>query len=58
MKSYICKLNPKHTSQICSFCGHTYKYNRNKKLHLLKRKACSYTLNDDLIGAKNIHHKG
>jgi IS605 OrfB family transposase len=51
-------VNPKYTSQTCPLCGYTHKDNRNKTLHLFKCKACGYTLNDDLIGAKNIHHKG
>jgi len=44
--------------QSCPKCGHTHKNNRNKKLHIFKCKACSYNLNDDLIGAKNIQLKG
>ncbi|KAA8663777.1 RNA-guided endonuclease InsQ/TnpB family protein [Clostridium sp. HV4-5-A1G] len=51
-------IDPKHTSQTCPVCGHTHKSNRNKKLHLFQCKACGYTSNDDLIGAKNIWHKG
>jgi putative transposase len=51
-------VNPKYTSQTCPICGHTHKDNRNRILHLFKCKACKYTLNDDLIGAKNIQHKG
>lgn len=51
-------IDPRYTSQTCPKCGHTHKDNRNKKLHTFKCKACGYTLNDDLIGAKNIYAKG
>ncbi|EDT83790.1 RNA-guided endonuclease InsQ/TnpB family protein [Clostridium botulinum] len=51
-------INPKYTSQTCPICGHIHKDNRNKKLHIFKCRACGCTLNDDLIGAKNIQHKG
>ena len=51
-------INPRYTSQTCSKCGYIATNNRNKKLHIFKCKACGYTLNDDLIAAKNIQHKG
>lgn len=51
-------VNPSYTSQTCPKCGHIDKNNRDKKLHLFKCKACGYSLNDDLIAAMNIHHKG
>lgn len=51
-------IDPKYTSQKCPKCGHTHKENRDKKTHTFKCKGCGYTLNDDLIGAKNIKNKG
>ena len=51
-------VDPAYTSQTCPKCGHVDKSNRNKKLHFFCCKKCSYSLNDDLIGAKNILNKG
>jgi len=51
-------VDPKYTSQTCPKCGHIEKANRNKKLHTFKCKNCQYQLNDDRIGAMNLHHKG
>ncbi len=54
----VIHVDPKYTSQRCPRCGHTEKANRDKKNHIFSCKACRYTLNDDLIGAKNIWQKG
>lgn len=51
-------VDPKYTSQTCSKCGHVDRNNRDRKLHLFRCKACGYSLNDDLIAAKNIYNKG
>lgn len=48
-------VDPKHTSQICSRCGHTKRANRNGRKFLCK--ACGYELNADLNGARNIEHR-
>jgi len=53
----IC-VSPKHTSQTCPKCGHVEKSNRNKKTHIFCCKACSYTSNDDRVGAMNLYRKG
>ena len=49
---------PKYTSQTCPKCGHIHKGNRNKKTHTFCCKNCSYTSNDDRIGAMNLYRKG
>jgi IS605 OrfB family transposase len=49
---------PKFTSQTCPKCGHIHKDNRNKKTHTFCCKNCSYTSNDDRIGAMNLYRKG
>jgi IS605 OrfB family transposase len=53
----IC-VSPKYTSQTCPKCGHVDKANRNKKTHTFCCKNCSYTSNDDRIGAMNLYRKG
>ena len=45
-------VNPKHTSQGCSYCGHTEKGNR--KGHSFKCMKCSFSLNADLNASRNI----
>jgi len=45
-------VDPKHTSITCPRCYHVNKANRNGKL--FRCKACGYTLNADLVGARNI----
>jgi len=52
------KVNPAYTSQTCPKCGHTEKANRDKHNHLFCCKACSYSSNDDRIGAMNLHRMG
>ena len=54
----VIAVSPKHTSQTCPKCGHTDKSNRNKKTHTFCCKNCSYTSNDDRIGAMNLYRKG
>lgn len=56
--SMVIAVNPKHTSQQCPKCGHIEKANRNKKQHIFCCKNCSYTSNDDRIGAMNLWNKG
>jgi IS605 OrfB family transposase len=51
-------VSPKYTSQTCPKCGCVEKSNRNKKTHTFCCKNCSYTSNDDRIGAMNLYRKG
>ena len=55
--SLLIKVDPAYTSQTCPVCGHVEKSNRNKLLHIFKCKKCSYTSNDDRIGAMNLYNK-
>ncbi|KUK29476.1 MAG: Transposase, IS605 OrfB family, partial [Methanosarcinales archeaon 56_1174] len=48
-------VDPKHTSITCPRCYHVNKANRNGKL--FRCKACGYTLNADLVGARNIERR-
>lgn len=57
-QSMVIALDPCYTSQTCPKCGHIEKANRNKKQHIFKCKNCSYTSNDDRIGAMNLYRKG
>ena len=57
-QSSVIKVAPYYTSQTCPICGHTEKYNRNKKIHLFTCKNCGYTSNDDRIGAMNLYRMG
>ena len=54
----VLSVSAKYTSQKCPKCGHTDRGNRDKKNHHFTCKACHYTLNDDLIGARNIRDRG
>jgi putative transposase len=49
-------IDPKHTSQGCSRCGHTEKANRHKLRFLCR--ACSYELNAELNASRNIRLRG
>lgn len=49
-------VDPKHTSQGCSRCGHTEKANRHG--HDFTCKACGYRLHADLNAARNIRLRG
>jgi len=48
-------VDPRHTSITCPRCYHVNKANRNGKL--FQCKACGYTLNADLVGARNIESR-
>lgn len=47
------KINPYHTSQICSKCGHWEEGQRLDQAHF-KCKLCGYEVNADFNGARNI----
>ncbi len=50
------KIDPRHTSQTCSRCGHQARNNRRSQSLFLCRK-CKYSLNADLNAAYNIRDK-
>jgi IS605 OrfB family transposase len=50
------RVDPRHTSQTCSKCGHQHRSNRRSQ-SLFKCRQCGYTLNADLNAAKNIRDK-
>jgi len=52
----IMKVNPRHTSQICSKCGHTERLNR--KGSRFRCRECGYELNADLNASRNIANLG
>jgi len=49
---------PKYTSQTCPKCGHVEKANRSKSTHTFRCKNCTYTSNDDRVGAMNLYRMG
>jgi len=49
----LVEVNPRHTSQRCSCCGHTVKENRASQA-VFKCLACGYEENADVNAAKNI----
>jgi putative transposase len=49
----VVAINPAHTSQRCSECGHTTKENR-KSQAIFRCTACGYSTNADVNAAKNI----
>jgi len=51
-------VDPKYTSQKCPQCGHTERANRDKKNHIFTCKNCTYTSNDDRVGAMNLRNIG
>ena len=51
----VIHVDPKHTSITCPRCYHVNKANRNGKL--FQCKSCKYTLNADLVGARNIERR-
>ena len=57
-RSLTITVDPKYTSQKCPQCGHTEKANRDKKNHSFSCKNCTYTSNDDRIGAMNLRNIG
>ncbi|GHO54395.1 transposase [Ktedonobacter robiniae] len=52
----VVKIDPRHTSQTCSQCGHQHRSNR-KSQSLFLCKHCGYCLNADLNAAYNIRNK-
>ena len=57
-QSLTIAVDPRYTSQKCPQCGHTEKVNRDKKNHIFTCKNCTYTSNDDRIGAMNLRNIG
>ena len=49
-------IDPRHTSQRCSHCGHTHRSNRRSQSRFVCR-SCGFELNADLNGARNIADK-
>ncbi len=52
----VVKIDPRHTSQTCSRCGHQARNNRRSQSLFLCRK-CGYCLNADLNASYNIRSK-
>ena len=52
----VALVNPAHTSQTCSACGHTARNNRRSRDAFVCRK-CGFRLHADLNGARNIAAK-
>ncbi len=52
----VVKVDPRHTSQMCSRCGHIARNNRRSQSLFLCRK-CGYCCNADLNAAYNIRDK-
>ncbi len=52
----VVKVDPRHTSQTCSKCGHQARNNRRSQSLFLCR-SCGYCLNADLNASKNIREK-
>lgn len=52
----VVKVDPRHTSQQCSRCGHQHRSNRKSQSLFLCRE-CGYCLNADLNAAYNIKDK-
>ncbi len=52
----VVKVDPRHTSQTCSRCGHQARNNRRSQSLFLCRK-CGYCLNADLNGSYNVRDK-
>jgi putative transposase len=53
----LVEVNPRHTSQRCSCCGHTAKENRLSQA-LFRCQSCGYEENADINAAKNIKTVG
>lgn len=49
-------IDPRHTSQTCSCCGHKHRSNRRSQ-SLFKCRECGFALNADLNAARNIRAK-
>jgi IS605 OrfB family transposase len=52
----VVAVDPRHTSQTCSACGHQARNNRRSR-GLFKCRSCGFTLNADLNAARNIAAK-
>jgi putative transposase len=52
----VVAVDPRHTSQRCSCCGHTARTNRRSQ-SIFKCRKCGYHLNADLNAAQNIAAK-
>lgn len=52
----VAGVDPRHTSQTCSRCGHQARNNRRSQ-GLFKCRECGFTLNADLNAARNIAAK-
>src|SRR6266498_273009 len=52
----VVAVDPRHTSQACSCCGHTARNNRRSQRVFMCRQ-CGYHLNADLNAARNIAAK-
>jgi len=52
----VVAVDPRHTSQACSRCGHTARNNRRSRDLFVCRK-CGFSLHADLNGARNIAAK-
>ncbi len=52
----VVKVDPRHTSQTCSKCGHQARNNRRSQALFLCRK-CGYHINADYNASKNIREK-
>lgn len=52
----VVAVDPRHTSQACSRCGHTARNNRRSQ-SVFSCRQCGYSLNADLNGARNIAAK-
>lgn len=52
----VVAVDPRHTSQACSRCGHTARNNRRSQSVFICRQ-CGYSLNADLNGARNVAAK-
>ncbi|MBI3962735.1 MAG: IS200/IS605 family element transposase accessory protein TnpB [Deinococcus sp.] len=52
----VAGVDPRHTSQQCSRCGHTARNNRRSRAFFVCR-ACGFSLHADLNGARNIAAK-
>jgi len=53
---HVERVDPRHTSQMCSRCGYQHRSNRRSQSLFLCRK-CGYQLNADYNAAKNIRDK-
>lgn len=49
-------IDPRHTSQTCSRCGHQHRSNR-KSQSLFQCRRCGFSLNADLNAARNVRAK-